>query len=825
MMEDWSYAYLSSTGASKEWIFQYGVKESNSLFWCLKNLYRQFQEENSIEEDQYNSHVDLCNHFQENLGAFITKFRGPKEPTEVHRDEHSRICSELENGYQNMLGLVREIAAADENDSDLIIKARVVKKMQLSHLNSLCRIAMVYEREVEFWWFIGEIESLLPKRIRSMSTDESHQMLFKVLDTVVDGLKSGVYDVNNGLDLGVQFQLKQNLEQTLRGHIARATVCRHGIAIGPMVAKFHSENQEAVSKYNKLFAIRKYTSKDEKCHHQNINTIFNEIMKIPQRVEMDSSEVEPCYSYFMAQVPMFKKSISYLNQYQVYLEKLFLFVLVLLPLVFSNDDILKDNKKDTFSENAQQLERLREIIKNRKKVYLIDQLQSNHTLIKDALESRGYVKGKLSNFDFKWTWSWDMAQITSDHQVINHFPNFEEIGSKKGLTLNIQYYYNNQTSIEIKNVIERFFPRSYELSNENQRNSFIEDFKRFSQKSISNDILLGVLNTDTHEHQHGQDTDKNILVYPRQPEIDGKENIWIVKPASNARGVGIEIFSDLDKILSYSSEHKHQMIVQKYIEKPFTVHQRKFDIRQFVLVTSLNPLEIFMFQDCYLRFCSIDYTTENLQDRFIHLSNHQVQKEYLKAHENESSNTLFPHNQWPLKTFKQFLINSTGKNEWDLKIKNQIEQLIIHTVKSWPSNGHRNNSFELLGFDILLDENMNPYLLEVNTNPGLHLLTDVVNVHHKEAVDDLFKVVLDFKSDIKKFNSNQWILKLSDQEKLKLFGKWNPIYVGQYDPTVVPLTRESKFNYNTFDPNNKPIDPEKMKETLLDLINNPPPPK
>ncbi len=45
----------------------------------------------------------------------------------------------------------------------------------------------------------------------------------------------------------------------------------------------------------------------------------------------------------------------------------------------------------------------------------------------------------------------------------------------------------------------------------------------------------------------------------------------------------------------------------------------------------------------------------------------------------------------------------------------------------------------MLGLDIMLDEELNPWLLEINTNPGLHLVTDVVNEHHPTFVKDMFK--------------------------------------------------------------------------------------
>lgn len=64
--------------------------------------------------------------------------------------------------------------------------------------------------------------------------------------------------------------------------------------------------------------------------------------------------------------------------------------------------------------------------------------------------------------------------------------------------------------------------------------------------------------------------------------------------------------------------------MQKYIENPMLILRKKFDIRQWVLVTDWNPLTIWIYRECYVRFSPIDYDIKKISNRYMHLTNNAI---------------------------------------------------------------------------------------------------------------------------------------------------------------------------------------------------------
>ncbi len=91
-----------------------------------------------------------------------------------------------------------------------------------------------------------------------------------------------------------------------------------------------------------------------------------------------------------------------------------------------------------------------------------------------------------------------------------------------------------------------------------------------------------------------------------------------------SRGRGIRCYNSLPKILDTLHNYQGPFVIQKYIENPMLILNKKFDIRIWVLLRKLQPLQIFVFQEYYLRFSSVDYSLDDISNRLIHLTNNAI---------------------------------------------------------------------------------------------------------------------------------------------------------------------------------------------------------
>ena len=104
--------------------------------------------------------------------------------------------------------------------------------------------------------------------------------------------------------------------------------------------------------------------------------------------------------------------------------------------------------------------------------------------------------------------------------------------------------------------------------------------------------------------------------------------VYIVKPESGCQGQGIYLTDNPHKLERCSHE-----VVQEYLMRPHLIDGLKFDMRWYVLVTCVQPLRIYLFNDGIVRFATESFeqpNAENMNDQFRHLTNYAINKKNAK---------------------------------------------------------------------------------------------------------------------------------------------------------------------------------------------------
>lgn len=87
---------------------------------------------------------------------------------------------------------------------------------------------------------------------------------------------------------------------------------------------------------------------------------------------------------------------------------------------------------------------------------------------------------------------------------------------------------------------------------------------------------------------------------------------FIVKPDGGSQGDGIYLIRDPSDLKLVAGSQAKQAVVQEYIQKPLLIDKLKFDIRLYVLIKSMEPLEIYIAKEGLTRFCTEPYQVVTL---------------------------------------------------------------------------------------------------------------------------------------------------------------------------------------------------------------------
>ncbi|XP_059047836.1 tubulin polyglutamylase TTLL13-like [Achroia grisella] len=231
-----------------------------------------------------------------------------------------------------------------------------------------------------------------------------------------------------------------------------------------------------------------------------------------------------------------------------------------------------------------------------------------------------------------------------------------------------------------------------------------------------------------------------------------KTKTFIIKPECGSQGRGIYLTKSLKDI-----KPTDKLICQVYLSKPYLVDGYKFDIRVYTLITSCDPLRIFVYNEGLVRFATSRYadpSANNTTNVFMHLTNYALNKHsrtYVYDSEAGSKRKI--------STLNKILLSQGVDLD---RLWHATDQVIVKTIISaWPILKHSYHAcfpshdmvhacFEILGFDILLDHKLHPYILEVNHSPSFHTDTQLDREVKESLLTDTFTMLNIWQCDKKR---------------------------------------------------------------------------
>lgn len=196
-----------------------------------------------------------------------------------------------------------------------------------------------------------------------------------------------------------------------------------------------------------------------------------------------------------------------------------------------------------------------------------------------------------------------------------------------------------------------------------------------------------------------------------------EDQLWIKKPKNLSRGRGIDMVRHPTTV-PFDSE----WIMQRYLGNPHLCKGRKYVLRCYVLVTSVEPLRVYWYQDGFAKLASEPYSADDLSNLYRHLTNPDINE---KNEEAEAAVTFI--------SFKKYAEWLQSEGHDDTEFFRQLKELITLTVisareamrkRSDDIEADTQGCYELIGLDCMVDDNIKPWIIECNLSPSLSTYAD-----------------------------------------------------------------------------------------------------
>ena len=202
--------------------------------------------------------------------------------------------------------------------------------------------------------------------------------------------------------------------------------------------------------------------------------------------------------------------------------------------------------------------------------------------------------------------------------------------------------------------------------------------------------------------------------------------------------------------------------MSRYVSNPLLINGHKFDLRIYVLVTSFEPLRVYIYKEGLARFATEPYTNNHSKgNRYVHLTNYSVNKKNDNFIQNDNCEQDDFGFKWSLSALCKHLetigidMNLLWSRIYDVVLKSIIsgEYSIMNAIKK--NCIHRTNCFEVFGYDILLDSDLKPWLVEINLSPSLACDSPLDTTIKSNLMADTFNLIGVKKFDRRKESMNK----------------------------------------------------------------------
>ena len=379
----------------------------------------------------------------------------------------------------------------------------------------------------------------------------------------------------------------------------------------------------------------------------------------------------------------------------------FIIVIFILVVVVNISDRKDTNTITANNSNSQDVVVEEESNKNRVKYVKCDRLRITDN-VKHTLNKFDMKKINMSNLNWELYLPCgynyveneiDNIKITSTDQKVFAIKGCDNIASKNNLwKLFVDEYGRSEAS--------RIMPTTYIIMNN-------EDMSIFKAEYNKNDMYL---------------IKKNIQ-----------------------RKQGIFLSKNYDEIINEIKSDGDYRVIQKYVPDLFTLNNHKINIRLYLVIVCKNDIKtgyIYKEGKCIYSQKVHGDTSKNISSE--ELNNNEERQKYLTS----LNLDVKIYNELPetLNELELYLNQKGSSYSYQMLWENIIsifKKLMIAIENDICTNSPISEitSFQLFGADIIFDNNMDAYLLELNKGPSMKYMTDRDELMKKKLMEDIFKLV------------------------------------------------------------------------------------